>query len=70
MSKKFKEARMQPARHRIVYALLKDGLAREGGIHVLQLKTRTPEAERAGRAIRIKIESALNEKDYTEPVNR
>ncbi|KAL1611888.1 BolA domain UV induced protein Uvi31 [Paraconiothyrium brasiliense] len=44
-SDKFKEARMQPARHRMVYALLKDELAQEGGIHALQLKTRTPEEE-------------------------
>ncbi|OAG10645.1 bola-like protein [Paraphaeosphaeria sporulosa] len=44
-SEKFKEARMQPARHRMVYALLKDELAQEGGIHALQLKTRTPEEE-------------------------
>lgn len=29
----------------MVYALLKDELAREGGIHALQLKTRTPEEE-------------------------
>lgn len=36
---------MQPARHRMVYSLLKDELAREGGIHALQLKTRTPEEE-------------------------
>ncbi|KAH6657350.1 bola protein [Truncatella angustata] len=39
----FKTARMQPARHRMVYQLLKDEMAREGGIHALQLKTRTPE---------------------------
>jgi stress-induced morphogen len=36
---------MQPARHRMVYALLKDEMAKEGGIHALQLKTRTPEEE-------------------------
>jgi stress-induced morphogen len=36
---------MQPARHRMVYTLLKDELAQEGGIHALQLKTRTPEEE-------------------------
>jgi len=34
---------MQPARHRMVYALLKDEMAQEDGIHALQLKTRTPE---------------------------
>ncbi|MCJ1357027.1 MAG: hypothetical protein MMC33_007023 [Icmadophila ericetorum] len=39
------KAKMQPARHRIVYALLKEELEREGGIHALQLKTKTPEEE-------------------------
>lgn len=38
-------SKMQPARHRLVYALLKDEMAQEGGIHALQLKTRTPEEE-------------------------
>ena len=38
-------SKMQPARHRMVYALLDDELKREGGIHALQLKTRTPEEE-------------------------
>jgi BolA-like protein 1 len=33
----------QPARHRSIYTLLKDELAAEGGIHALQLKTKTPE---------------------------
>ena len=33
------------ARQRMVNALLKEELAREGGIHALQLKTRTPEEE-------------------------
>ena len=36
---------MQPARHRLVYALLKEEMSREGGIHALQLKTKTPEEE-------------------------
>ncbi|MCJ1470928.1 hypothetical protein MMC07_009576 [Pseudocyphellaria aurata] len=39
------QAKMQPARHRIVYALLKEELDRPGGIHALQLRTRTPEEE-------------------------
>ncbi|KAL8726720.1 MAG: hypothetical protein Q9166_006515 [cf. Caloplaca sp. 2 TL-2023] len=39
------KSKMQPARHRIVYALLKEELERAGGIHALQLKTRTPEEE-------------------------
>lgn len=29
----------------MVYGLLKDEMAREGGIHALQLRTRTPEEE-------------------------
>lgn len=33
------------ARQRMVNTLLKEELAQEGGIHALQLKTRTPEEE-------------------------
>lgn len=36
---------MQPARHRMVYALLKEEMAQDGGIHALQLKTKTPAEE-------------------------
>lgn len=35
----------QLARHRLVNTLMKDELAQEGGIHALQLTTRTPEEE-------------------------
>jgi stress-induced morphogen len=35
----------QPARHRMIYALLKDELAKAGGIHALQLRTRTSQEE-------------------------
>ena len=38
-------SKLQPARHRMVYGLLKDEMAQEGGIHALQLRTRTPEEE-------------------------
>ncbi|KAF2769978.1 bola-like protein [Teratosphaeria nubilosa] len=38
-------SKMQPARHRMVYTLLKDEMSTEGGIHALQLRTRTPEEE-------------------------
>ena len=38
-------SKMQPARHRMVYALLRDKMAQVGGIHALQLRTRTPEEE-------------------------
>ncbi|CAK3896119.1 Hypothetical predicted protein [Lecanosticta acicola] len=44
------KSKMQPARHRMVYALLKDELAAEGGIHALQLKTRTVEEEEKAKA--------------------
>lgn len=40
------KSKMQPARHRMVYALLKEEMERAGGIHALQLRTRTPEEER------------------------
>lgn len=38
-------SKMQPARHRMIYALLSEEMAREGGIHALQLRTLTPEEE-------------------------
>lgn len=44
VSEEFK-GKMQPARHRMVYNLLDDELKREGGIHALQLRTKTPEEE-------------------------
>lgn len=37
---------MQPARHRMIYALLRDEMAQEGGIHALQLRTLTPDEEK------------------------
>jgi len=39
------KSKMQPARHRMVYGLLKEEMAKEGGIHALQLRTRTVEEE-------------------------
>ena len=48
-SEEFK-SKMQPARHRMVYGLLKDEMAAEGGIHALQLRTRTPEEEEKAKA--------------------
>ena len=44
------KSKMQPARHRMVYTLLKDELAAEGGIHALQLRTRTPEEDERAKA--------------------
>lgn len=38
-------SKMQPARHRMVYALLRDEMSAEGGIHALQLRTMTPDEE-------------------------
>jgi stress-induced morphogen len=48
-SEEFK-SKMQPARHRMVYGLLKDEMAAEGGIHALQLRTRTPEEDEKAKA--------------------
>lgn len=39
------KSKAQPARHRMVYTLLNDELKQEGGIHALQLRTKTPEEE-------------------------
>ena len=41
------KGKMQPARHRMVYGLLKEEMDRAGGIHALQLKTQTSEEEAA-----------------------
>lgn len=39
------EGTRQIQRHRVVNQLLKEELAREGGIHALQIKALTPEEE-------------------------
>ncbi|RMZ91073.1 hypothetical protein DV736_g1721, partial [Chaetothyriales sp. CBS 134916] len=44
VSDEFK-GKMQPARHRMVYGLLKEELEKEGGIHALQLRTKTSDEE-------------------------
>lgn len=44
------KSKMQPARHRMVYALLKDEMAAQGGIHALQLRTRTAEEDAKAKA--------------------
>jgi len=41
------QGKMQLARHRMINSLMKDELAQEGGIHALQLITRTPEEDEA-----------------------
>lgn len=43
------KSKMQPARHRLVYSLLKEEMAQEGGIHALQLRTMTVEEEEKGK---------------------
>ena len=54
------KSKMQPARHRMVYGLLKEELERAGGIHALQLRTRTPEEEERQTA-RKKVEEGGKE---------
>lgn len=49
---------MQPARHRMVYALLQDEMALDGGIHALQLRTLTPEEEERHRKKKEEEEAA------------
>jgi len=39
------DSKTQLARHRLVNTLMKNELAKEGGIHALQLTTRTPQEE-------------------------
>ncbi|KAL2755760.1 hypothetical protein ACRALDRAFT_1071029 [Sodiomyces alcalophilus JCM 7366] len=56
-------SKMQPARHRMVYALLREELDREGGIHALQLRTLTPEEEERQKA---KAARAAEEKQSKE----
>jgi BolA protein len=41
------KSKMQPARHRMVYKLVDEEMKKEGGVHALQLRTRTPEEEKA-----------------------
>lgn len=44
------KSKMQPARHRMVYSILKDEIAAQGGIHALQLRTRTVEEDEKAKA--------------------
>lgn len=44
------KGKMQAARHRMVYKLLDEDMKREGGIHALQLKTKTIEEEEREKA--------------------
>ncbi|KAI1432178.1 bola protein [Xylaria sp. CBS 124048] len=45
IASEFFRSKMQPARHRLVYGLLRDEMAAEGGVHALQLRTMTPEED-------------------------
>lgn len=56
-------SKMQPARHRMIYALLRDEMSQDNGIHALQLRTLTPEeAERQKK----KAEEAQQQKQEDE----
>lgn len=44
-SEAFESSVKQLERHRMVHALLKEELERPGGIHALELRTRTPKEE-------------------------
>jgi len=50
------KGKMQPARHRMVYGLFKEEMSRQGGIHALQLRTRTKEEEDRDTAKSTKIQ--------------
>ena len=57
----------QPTRHRMVYALLQEEMAAEGGIHALQLKTRTLEEE-VRQVAKQKTQEKAEEKAAAEAV--
>lgn len=46
-SEAFSELKTQIARHRVIHDLLKEEMERPGGIHALQLRTRTATEEEA-----------------------
>lgn len=52
VSEKF-QGKTQPARHRMIYSLLKDELTAANGVHALQLDTKTPdEYEKRAHALK------------------
>jgi len=58
------EGKMQPARHRMIYGLLNEEMKKEGGIHALQLRTRTVgewerEREREGENGKVEEDQGL-----------
>jgi stress-induced morphogen len=60
------QSKMPPARHRMVYALLKDEMAQDGGIHALQLKTRTPEEEKRQLVRETQLQGSSTERANVE----
>jgi BolA protein len=60
------KSKMPAARHRMVYALLTEEMAREGGIHALQLRTLTPEEEEVQEQ---KKQRLVAEKEAAKPTN-
>lgn len=51
----------------MVYALLRDEMAREGGIHALQLRTLTPQEEERQQKKKDEEAKAKAELESTEP---
>ncbi|KAK6521044.1 hypothetical protein TWF506_001277 [Arthrobotrys conoides] len=62
------EKQTQMVRHRSIYALLKDEMSEEGGIHALQLKTRTP--KEAGEQVAYKLAKAEEKAEKDEQRRR
>lgn len=61
------EGKMQPARHRMIYALLKEEMAQQGGLHALQLVTRTPkELAQKEKEVNEKIDAEERERATKE----
>lgn len=52
----------------MVYALLRDEMAQEGGIHALQLRTLTPEEEERQRKKKEEEETPAQPQAESEPV--
>ncbi|TDZ20342.1 BolA-like protein 1 [Colletotrichum orbiculare MAFF 240422] len=58
--------KIQPARHRMIYALLREEMDREGGIHALQLKTMTPEEEEKQNATKTAKQKAAEAQEVSD----
>lgn len=64
-SKAFNQ-KLQSARHRMIYALLREEMARDDGIHALQLRTLTPDEEERQNNKAAEQESQKKEAQRTE----